>query len=118
MPKAQREIKGPLRRAIFERYPGCVVCGTWDADQCGHRIAKSKGGDNSVDNFMRLCAHCNKRQGPLNIQVPFAASVTESRRIVEHRRKYWILLCNYMRKNNKEGSGVFNVKDVDALPIE
>ena len=62
---------------------------------------------------MRLCAHCNKRQGPLNIRVPHVASVTESRKLVEHRRKYWILLCNHIRPIKAEGE--FNVREVDAL---
>ena len=112
MPVAQREVKGPLRRKIFERYHGCVVCGTWDANQCGHIIPKSKGGDNSPNNFVRLCYHCNNKQQHYIIRIPFEAPVTEKRVIVEHRRKAWEEQCKRCRETGEEGH--YDVREVDA----
>ena len=37
--------------------------------ECGHVIAKSKGGDTSIDNLRPVCSLCNKSMGTKNMMV-------------------------------------------------
>ena len=82
-------IPAAIKAAVFARFDCCAACGTWDADECGHIVAESKGGAMSLDNFVRLCGSCNRKQANRSVAFAAFATLTESRALVQTRRAYW-----------------------------
>ena len=52
------------RTEVFERdgYK-CVTCGTSDHLTLDHRIPRSRGGTNELENLQTMCFPCNNRKG-------------------------------------------------------
>ena len=82
-------IPAAIRAAVMTRFTCCAACGTWDADECGHIVAESAGGQMSVDNFVRLCGSCNRKQANRSVVFGAFASYTESPALILSRRAYW-----------------------------
>jgi len=80
----------PATRAIvLARHNCCVVCGTWDADECGHIIAEANGGEATESNLLRMCGRCNRVQGKKNVAFRAFASYTLEPAVVMSRRAAW-----------------------------
>jgi hypothetical protein len=70
-------IPKTIRAMVWNTYIGeekgtgnCFICGSKiDSKhfECGHVIAKSKGGENSIDNLRCICSLCNKSVGSINM---------------------------------------------------
>ena len=96
-------ISAEIRKAVMESHDGCVVCGTPDADQCGHLIAESKGGEISVNNLVRMCGRCNTIQGNANVQFASFAPVNWDLALryameeIERKRAAWARYCGVVR---------------------
>jgi hypothetical protein len=82
-------IPAAIKAHVFASFAGCAACGTWDADECGHVVAESRGGAMVKENFVRLCGSCNRMQGTASVVFAAYADVTESRAVVTSRRAYW-----------------------------
>lgn len=82
-------IPAAIKAQVFAQFDCCAACGTWDADECGHIVAESKGGEMSIDNFVRLCGSCNRKQANRNVVFAAFATLTESRALIQSRRAYW-----------------------------
>ena len=82
-------IPATIKAATFARFTCCAACGTWDADECGHIVAESKGGAMVAENFVRLCGWCNRKQGSKPAVFAAYATYTESRALIESRRAHW-----------------------------
>jgi hypothetical protein len=86
----KKAIIDPATRAIvLARHNCCVVCGTWDADECGHIIAEANGGDATEGNLVRMCGRCNRVQGKKNVAFRGFASYTIKPAVVMSRRAAW-----------------------------
>ena len=61
----QGEVPPHVKNAVFQRDGGtCVQCGyTGPYIEYDHRIPRSKGGPNTVDNIQLLCRMCNVKKG-------------------------------------------------------
>jgi hypothetical protein len=61
----QGAIPTHIKNVVFQRDSGkCVQCGyTGQYIEYDHRIPRSKGGTNTVDNVQLLCRMCNLRKG-------------------------------------------------------
>jgi hypothetical protein len=59
------EIPQHTKNAVFQRDGGrCVQCGySGEYIEYDHRIPRSKGGTNAVDNIQLLCRRCNLKKG-------------------------------------------------------
>lgn len=86
-------IPAPIRRHVMSAFTCCAACGTWDARECGHLVAESRGGAMVAENFVRLCDVCNTAQGNANVAFRGYAAYTESRAEIESRRAYWARYC-------------------------
>jgi hypothetical protein len=82
-------IPAAIRNAVMSRFTCCAACGTWDADECGHIVAESAGGAMVLDNFVRLCGSCNRKQANRSVVFAAFASYTESPALIQSRRAYW-----------------------------
>ena len=82
-------IPAAIRNEIFARHTCCAACGTWDADECGHIVAEAKGGAMVVENFVRLCGNCNRKQGAASVTFLAFAAYTESPAMIQSRRARW-----------------------------
>lgn len=91
------KIPVEIRNHVFSTFECCAACGTWDADECGHLIAESKGGAMTKENFVRLCGWCNRTQGSANIAFAAYAPYTEEPAIIRSRRAYWATYCKAAR---------------------
>lgn len=94
-------ITAEIKSHVFSTYDGCVACGTWDADECGHIVPESQGGQMLPQNFVRLCGSCNRAQGVASVVFASFASVTESRALIVSRRAYWSSYCGAARSRVK-----------------
>lgn len=86
-----------IRKEVFERFDCCAACGTWDADQCGHIVAESNGGEMSANNMMRLCGSCNQAQGTATVIIASYATRTESSVTIIAQRKAWAKYCGHAK---------------------
>lgn len=86
-----KKIRIPVtvRNIVMSRFDCCAACGTWDADECGHLVAESKGGALIQDNLVRLCGSCNRRMADKEVRFAAYATKTESQALVTTRRAYW-----------------------------
>lgn len=84
---------------VMTRFDSCVACGHWDAIECGHIVAESKGGAMVKENFVRLCGHCNRKQGTFPAEFAGHATYTESRALAETRRAQWAAYCKAARNH-------------------
>jgi len=82
-------IPASIKAAVMSRFTCCAACGTWDADECGHIVAESAGGAMTVDNFVRLCGSCNRKQANRSVVFGAFATYTESPALILSRRAYW-----------------------------
>lgn len=49
-----------LRPAVFERDGDtCTYCGQYDATHVDHKIPRSRGGENTLENLVTACRDCN-----------------------------------------------------------
>lgn len=73
MPKQRKSIPKTLKNQVWDTYVGkekgtgeCFCCST-EIDsknfECGHVVAHSYGGKNSVENMRPICSVCNKSMG-------------------------------------------------------
>lgn len=53
--------------AISKCFVGCNREINWQNYECGHIIAKSKGGSTELDNLLPICSQCNKSIGNKNM---------------------------------------------------
>ena len=63
--KAHGAIPDHVKKAVFQRDNGrCVQCG-YDGEyiEYDHRMPRSKGGQNTVENIQLLCRSCNLKKG-------------------------------------------------------
>lgn len=61
---AQGAIPEHVRNTVFHRDGGrCAQCGSSDYPEFDHRIPRSKGGQNTVENIQILCRRCNLKKG-------------------------------------------------------
>ena len=106
---SKASIPASIVTYVMTRFTCCVACGTWDAIECGHIVAESKGGAMVKENFVRLCGHCNRLQGVIPAEFVGHADYTESRALVETRRAQWAAYCkiarNYIAQQAKVESG-------------
>jgi 5-methylcytosine-specific restriction endonuclease McrA len=70
----------PKHEAVFEKTHGkCYMCGKqlsfWNrkegergAWEVGHKIARAKGGSDSMRNLVALCWSCNRKAGTLGVE--------------------------------------------------
>jgi 5-methylcytosine-specific restriction endonuclease McrA len=86
---SKARIPASIKAHVFASFDCCAACGTWDADECGHVVAESKGGAMVVDNFVRLCGSCNRMQGTASVVFSAYAAYTESPALIKSRRAYW-----------------------------
>ena len=86
---AKAHIPAAIKTAVMSTFTCCVACGTWDADECGHIVAESNGGAMVVDNFVRLCGSCNRKQANRSVCFAAFATYTESPALIRSRRAYW-----------------------------
>ena len=74
----QKYIPKTIRYAVWNHYIGekiaetkCpIACGrniTWQSFECGHIIARSKGGTIEVNNLVPICSTCNRGMGNKNL---------------------------------------------------
>jgi HNH endonuclease len=82
-------IPAAIKAHVFASFDCCAACGTWDADECGHLVAESKGGAMVKENFVRLCGSCNRMQGTAQVVFAAYAAYTESPAMITSRRAYW-----------------------------
>jgi len=73
-------INHQLARVVWLRYYGlgshiterCYCCGEQDITvwtfQCGHVVARAKGGPTTVDNLRPICAPCNQGMGTIDMR--------------------------------------------------
>ena len=68
---------GWVRLAIREAYNGeCQYCGAGDAGHVDHIVARSKGGEDALSNYILACQSCNSRKGNGDIAPQFLALIT------------------------------------------
>ncbi len=76
--KKPKQIKQAIRKLVWFHYIGnkkatayCMCCGVTKISvfefECGHVIAKSKGGPDTVQNLRPICSLCNKSMGNQNM---------------------------------------------------
>lgn len=82
-------IPAAIKAHVFASFDCCAACGTWDADECGHIVAESRGGAMVKENFVRLCGSCNRMQGTASVVFAAYAAYTESPALIRSRRAYW-----------------------------
>ncbi len=58
---ATKRISNSVKREIYLRDRKCVICGGIHRLNYDHRIPKSLGGLNTIDNLRILCSNCNQR---------------------------------------------------------
>jgi len=90
-------IPESIKAHVLTAYDSCVACGHWDAIECGHIVAESRGGAMVKENFVRLCGHCNRAQGNYPAQFGAYAAYTESRAMAETNRAQWAAYCESVR---------------------
>lgn len=72
--KSEAGIKQAIRKLVWFKYVGsdkpttkCYCCNvtpiTFFDFECGHVMAKSKGGKNTVENLRPICGLCNRSMG-------------------------------------------------------
>lgn len=72
--KNNKSIPQAIRKLVWFKYVGCnkpsakcyccnVTPITFFDFECGHVIAKSKGGENTVENLRPICGLCNRSMG-------------------------------------------------------
>jgi hypothetical protein len=77
--KICRTIPLTLKRIVWNKYVGldkgeaeCFVCHAFKIYQmsfhCGHVVAKSQGGANTVENLRPICQSCNSSMGSVHMQ--------------------------------------------------
>lgn len=94
-------IPATVRAEVFARHNCCAACGTWDADECGHIVAESNGGETVAANLVRLCGSCNRTQANANVVFAEFASYTLEPALVMSRRAYWTKYCGAARGKAK-----------------
>ena len=78
MPIEKKNIPRSVRITVWNKYIGdavgkhkCLCCNLIDITcfdfHCGHIIAESKGGSNTIDNLMPICANCNLSMQAMNL---------------------------------------------------
>ena len=87
-------IPAQIKAHVFAAFDCCAACGTWDADECGHIVAESKGGQMIAENFVRLCGSCNRKQANVNVVFAAFATITIEPAIIISRRAYWASYCS------------------------
>jgi hypothetical protein len=94
-------IPAHIKAHVMCAFDSCAACGTWDAEECGHIIPESLGGLMVKENFVRLCGHCNRKLG--NVEIAFAqfAERAIEPAIIISRRAYWAKYCGAIRGNAK-----------------
>ena len=90
-------IPAAIKKSVMTRFTCCAACGTWDAAECGHIIAESNGGAMVTENFVRLCGHCNRKQGTATVTFLGYAEYTESRALAETRRAHWAKYIGFVK---------------------
>lgn len=58
-----KAVPKKLRAAVLDRDKVCQLCGTAENLQIDHRLARSKGGETTLENLQVLCLRCNVRKG-------------------------------------------------------
>lgn len=80
IPKKKQKIPATLRNAVWKTYVGtdtnegkCFCCNIETISsanfECGHVVAESKGGLNTLQNLRPLCGLCNKSMGAKRMDV-------------------------------------------------
>lgn len=99
-------IPAEIKAHVMTAYACCVACGTWEADECGHIVAESKGGEMVKENFVRLCGFCNRKQGTATVAFKmFAQPSSDSMTLGEHKarvttnRAYWSRYCGVAKSS-------------------
>jgi len=76
VPKNSTSIPLSIRKQVWRVYNGnvgsaaCFVCNnniTALDYECGHIQAKSKGGENTIDNLLPICGSCNKSMSDMHL---------------------------------------------------
>ena len=109
---AKAYIPAEVRAEIMYIFSCCAACGTWDADECGHLIAEANGGLPTLENLVRLCGYCNRKQGTATVAfkayahqpcatMPFGEAID----LINRRRVAWAKYVSAAR-----AKGVKNVK--------
>ena len=103
MLKRKARIPASIRKHVMQTFECCVVCGQWDANDCGHIVPESQGGAMTASNFVRLCGYCNQTQGACVAKFGAYAgnldhlSVPAARALIQKRRKQWAKYCGMIR---------------------
>jgi len=96
-PKKRRTIPMVIREDVWLRYAGnkmtakCPICDgkiKFTGFDCGHKIAFAKGGKETIDNLIPLCAMCNRSMGDQDYDT-FRAEVRTVLGRALVRRKWW-----------------------------
>jgi hypothetical protein len=76
-PRTRRSLPAAVRAAVWNTWNGrdagtgpCQVCGFDISHQdfeCGHVVAQSRGGRDTVDNLRPICRTCNRSMGADNL---------------------------------------------------
>jgi len=93
-------IPAHVRADVMYNFSCCAACGTPDANECGHILAEVVGGLPTVDNLVRLCGHCNRKQGTATVAfkvyarqpdttMPFGEAID----LINRRRNAWAKYC-------------------------
>ena len=90
---AKKSIAPAIRALVLASHDCCVVCGTWDADECGHIVSEANGGEAVQSNLVRMCGRCNRVQGKANVAFRGFATYTLEPALVTTRRAYWAKYC-------------------------
>jgi 5-methylcytosine-specific restriction endonuclease McrA len=62
--KKNHKISPQLRRAVLERDKyRCQNCGGWEDLGVDHKMPRSKGGEDTLDNLQAMCNPCNSAKG-------------------------------------------------------
>lgn len=101
-------ISADVRADVMYKFTCCAACGTFDANECGHLLAEAKGGKPTLDNLVRLCSHCNRKQGTATVkfksyaQAPdMRATYAEAIDLINRRRVAWAKYCSHARSDIK-----------------
>lgn len=110
-------IPADVRADVMYNFSCCAACGTPDANECGHILAEVAGGLPTLDNLVRLCGHCNRKQGTATVAFKVYARQPDARMpfgeaidLINRRRNAWAKYCGAAR-----AKGVGAVKPYQPL---
>jgi len=63
-PGAGKNFSSKTKSEIINSSKGCVYCGTTNGKmESDHRISKRNNGNNTLENGVKACQHCNRSKG-------------------------------------------------------